>query len=575
MKSVIGYRLSVIGKQGARQFALGILLSVVFCSQISVVRAQEPGGEEPPAPLVSTAPVQYTVESGDTLMGVARKAYGDSSGWKAVYETNKAQILAAGGLKEGLILTLPVPGSEPAVKLPVEKALPPEGSFARADVTVQQQLESGLAELAALREAMVKEKIPMNRKLSDLEDELSNVRKDYQQTTRLLDSRTLDLSNLNSEIKSRQEEKTYLSNLLGEYIRNFESRLHIAELQRYKAPLATAKLAPENSNLSDLEIFQAQTALLSVSLDRLHDALGGTRFEGTAVDAGGLVKHGVFALIGPAALFRSDDGKAVGTAEQRLGSLEPAVISFNSAASAKAAASVVTGSKGEFPLDPTLGNAHKIEATRESLWAHICKGGPVMVPILGLAFAALLVALYKWVGLARIQSPSKAHINTLLNAVAQHDRPAAVAAAASIGGPAGEMLSIGVEHIKEPRDLVEEVMYEKILAVRLKVQSLLPFVAISASSAPLLGLLGTVTGIINTFKLITVFGSGDVKTLSGGISEALITTEYGLIVAIPSLLLHAFLSRKARSVTDEMEKAAVGLINQLSKTPYHHTEDAA
>ena len=75
------------------------------------------------------------------------------------------------------------------------------------------------------------------------------------------------------------------------------------------------------------------------------------------------------------------------------------------------------------------------------------------------------------------------------------------------------------------------------------------------------------TGIINTFKLITVFGSGDVKTLSSGISEALITTEYGLIVAIPSLLLHAFLSRKAKGVTDQMEKAAIAFINQVSKTP--------
>jgi biopolymer transport protein ExbB len=90
-------------------------------------------------------------------------------------------------------------------------------------------------------------------------------------------------------------------------------------------------------------------------------------------------------------------------------------------------------------------------------------------------------------------------------------------------------------------------------------------VAISAASAPLLGLLGTVTGIMNTFKLITVFGTGDVKTLSSGISEALITTEYGLIVAIPSLLLHAYLSRKARSIGDEMEKNALALMNEIGK----------
>ena len=116
-------------------------------------------------------------------------------------------------------------------------------------------------------------------------------------------------------------------------------------------------------------------------------------------------------------------------------------------------------------------------------------------------------------------------------------------------------------------------MYEQVLTTRLRLQGLLPFIAICAASAPLLGLLGTVTGIINTFKMITIFGSGDVKSLSGGISEALITTKFGLIVAIPSLLLHAFLSRKARGVVGRMEAAGVAFINQIGKTPMTRPAD--
>jgi biopolymer transport protein ExbB len=135
------------------------------------------------------------------------------------------------------------------------------------------------------------------------------------------------------------------------------------------------------------------------------------------------------------------------------------------------------------------------------------------------------------------------------------------------------MLAVGVEHLREPRELIEEVMYETVLTTRLKLERMLPFISICAASAPLLGLLGTVTGIISTFKLITIFGSGDVKTLSGGISEALITTEFGLIVAIPSLLLHAFLSRKARGVVQQMEATGVALVNQISKTPWERGED--
>ena len=96
---------------------------------------------------------------------------------------------------------------------------------------------------------------------------------------------------------------------------------------------------------------------------------------------------------------------------------------------------------------------------------------------------------------------------------------------------------------------------------QIRVESYLPVVAIAAATAPLLGLLGTVTGMINTFKVISVFGTGDPKTLSGGISEALVTTEFGLIVAIPSLLIHAVISRKAKGVMGAMEQISVAFIN--------------
>ncbi len=453
-------------------------------------------------------------------------------------------------------------------------------SFESAVSGVQRQLEESLAELNQLREQVANEKIPLSRKLKKLERQRADTRLEYQQTSGLLDSTSLDLSNMRTEIKSRREEATYLSNLLSEYIRNFESGLHIAELQRYRDVLESAKLAPENRDLSNQEIYQWQAELVTASLGRLEDALGGTRFAGTAVDANGVVNPGTFVLMGPAALFRSEDGLQIGTAEQRLGSLEPAIIGFKTVGDVDAAEQLITASTGHFPLDPTLGNAHKIEATQESLLEHVQKGGPVMIPIFALAGAALLVALYKWFGLLAIRKPSRRQIGVMLDAVAQHDEAAAARAAGRIKGPVGNMLATGVEHLRAPRDLIEEVMYEVVLTTRLKLQRMLPFISICAAAAPLLGLLGTVTGIINTFKLITVFGTGDVKTLSGGISEALITTKFGLIVAVPSLLLHAFLSRKARGVIDQMEKAAIAFANQVSKAQderlhNHTTSDTA
>jgi hypothetical protein len=526
-----------------------------------------------------------------------------------------------------------------------EKPETPERSFGDAADAVHRQLQESVEEYNALQERIRNEKLPLSKKLNDLEAELIRVRKTYQETSRLLDNRTLDLSNLRNEIKTRQEEATYLSNLLAEYIRNFESRLHIAELQRYKKLLEAARLAPENKILSREEVYDTQAGLLKTSLERLHEILAGTRFEGTAVDANGMVKPGTFVIVGPAAVFRSGDGQHVGSAEQRIGSLEPAVIPFANPEDAAAAAELVADAKGVFPLDPTLGNAHKIESTEETLLEHIAKGGPVMYPILAMAGAATLVGLYKWTRLALVRRPSPKRMSALHAAIIRHDEDAVQLETAALqkvrprflhdlvaGGivgallgyaafhllrayqpqaldrldflepryhvwflvgagavllgllwhllnricarsPVGAMLAIGVEHRREPRELIEEVMYEQVLSTRLKLQSLLPFVAIAASSAPLLGLLGTVTGIINTFKLITVFGSGDVKTLSAGISEALITTEFGLIVAIPSLLMYAFLSRKARGVVGEMEKAAVALANQIGKSPFAYEGD--
>jgi biopolymer transport protein ExbB len=454
-----------------------------------------------------------------------------------------------------------------------QPAQPAKSGFDSAAQSAQQKLEQSVAELNALREQIAVEKVPLSQRLSDLENELIKVRLGYQKASRLLDTRTLDLNNLRSEIKSRHEESSYLSNLLGEYTRNLESRLHIAEIQRYREPLERAKLSTENSNLSEQEIYQAQTNLLNVSLERLNDALGGSSFKGTAVDSSGLVQPGAFVMVGPSAIFRSDDGKNIGTVEQRIGSLEPSIIVFGNPADAQAAGQMVTDSIGTFPLDPTMGNAHKIEQTEETLVEHVKKGGPVMWPIFIIAGAALIVAIFKWLSMVFIRTPSQKKIYELLKAIACHDHTKAMQKTKEIGGPVGKMLTAGVEHIKEPRELIEEVMYEHVLAVRLRLQRMLPFIALTSSSAPLLGLLGTVTGIMNTFTLMTVFGTGDVKTLSSGISEALITTEYGLYVAIPSLLMYAFLSRKAKSVIDEMEKAAVAFINQVSKTPYQAVED--
>lgn len=444
-------------------------------------------------------------------------------------------------------------------------ALASLGAYAESP-DMQTKLETSLQELSVVRASISKEKLPMVKGLNALEDELMTVRQENQKITRQLDSRNLDLNNLRSEIKTRKEEKSYISNLLGEYTRNFESRLHIAELAQYRDVIDTAALAPDNSNLSAEEIYVKQTALVETSIARLQGAVGGSTFAGTAAGEDGLVKKGQVVLIGPVALYASDDGSLAGIAEQRLGSLEPTVIPLADAGMEQMVRDTVKNHKGEFPFDPSLGNARKIEETKETLGEHLKKGGLVVWPIVGMFFLAVGVAIVKWIQLALIPMPSDKDIQPVLNSMLKNNHSAALDQVSKIKGPTGIMLRSGVEHIAEPKDLVEEVMYEQMLTTRLGVNKWTSIIAVCASSSPLLGLLGTVTGIINTFKLITVFGSGDVKTLSGGISEALITTELGLIVAIFSLVLYAFLSRKARGITDRMEQIAILFMNRATRT---------
>ena len=437
--------------------------------------------------------------------------------------------------------------------------------FQTAASNIQVELRQAMDELDALYTSIAEEKLPLGAELSRLQEQLLAQRSEFQATSRQLDGRTLELSNLRSEVKARQDEALYLRNLLTEYMRNFESRLHVAERQRYDVELVAGTLAIENTSLSEAVVYAAQLRVLNLSLDRLGDAQGGARFPGTALDPTGAVLPGSFLVVGPAGFFAADDHSVLGLLEQRLNSAMPAAVPFRQEADREAVSTLFANGSGALPFDPTLGNAEKMEATDETLVEHLKKGGAVMIPILIMAALALLVSLYKWLSMALQRAPSERQVRGLLEAVGSGDAELASKRAAQLKGTLGKMLSAGVRHMREPRDLVEEVMYEVVLTTRLKLNSYLPFISICAASAPLLGLLGTVTGIINTFKMITVFGSGDVKSLSGGISEALITTKFGLIVAIPSLLLHAFLSRKAKGAIDRMERGAIGLVNEIGK----------
>jgi biopolymer transport protein ExbB len=173
------------------------------------------------------------------------------------------------------------------------------------------------------------------------------------------------------------------------------------------------------------------------------------------------------------------------------------------------------------------------------------------------------LALVKWVQLSRVRLASERDLQLVLRHLESRDQDRALEHARGIPGPAGNLLATAVKHSDEKKEYIEEVLYEKMLGARSTLERGLSFLALAATTGPLLGLLGTVMGMIATFKMISSFGSGDPKQLAAGISEALICTATGMAVAIPSLLFHAFLSRKAKGIIGSMEQTAVGFINGI------------
>ncbi len=211
-------------------------------------------------------------------------------------------------------------------------------------------------------------------------------------------------------------------------------------------------------------------------------------------------------------------------------------------------------SLGKIPLVKTRTFKQKIEA-----------GGVWIYPILAFGAMAFLVSIFKAftsLSMGRISPECVAKISSLLE---KGDEAGAVKLAENAPKPHSAMLKKFLENRGISKSLTEEIAYEQMLSCGEKLFSGLGVVAVSAAISPLLGLLGTVTGIIKTFGDLSVYGAGNPQLMSGGISEALITTEFGLMVAIPSFVLHAVLSRRGKAILSDMEKAASEYISKNCK----------
>jgi biopolymer transport protein ExbB len=226
----------------------------------------------------------------------------------------------------------------------------------------------------------------------------------------------------------------------------------------------------------------------------------------------------------------------------------------------------MAGKSDAVPMDISRGGALNQLIHDLSLMDQIPKGGPIVWPIIVILALGALITLERIFFILK----RKIKLETVCGwietqAAARNWEACAETCEKYSKNPVIRVIRSGVDSRNLPREDMENAVQEAILKEIPPMERFLSTMGMLAAIAPLLGLLGTVTGMIDTFHVITMHGTGDPRMMSGGISEALVTTMLGLSVAIPIMLSHTLLSRAVENSVGMMEEKAVALINIVQK----------
>ncbi|MBN2373931.1 MotA/TolQ/ExbB proton channel family protein [bacterium] len=200
----------------------------------------------------------------------------------------------------------------------------------------------------------------------------------------------------------------------------------------------------------------------------------------------------------------------------------------------------------------------------------IFKGGIMMIPILCCSVIALAITLERFYSLreSRIHPPE--FVSKMKKVLNEDMVQEAIAICSHNLLPIAKVMEAGILKKDQPRDHIKEAIEH---AGKKEADKLFRYLAVLATIAiisPLLGLLGTVTGMIKVFQVIALQGVGHPTAMAGGISEALITTAAGLIVAIPTLVVHNYFLKKANAYVLEMESTSMELLDILEERTREH-----
>ena len=418
-----------------------------------------------------------------------------------------------------------------------------------AYLSVKRDIEKSTYELNKLRDEISSERIKSSEEFENLKEEVFSLRKEYEGIREKLKEENLE--KISEELSYLENDVKFTSSLIKEFRREMGKALIVPKIKEYSSSFKEIDKILEKSPI------EAVSPLLRLVRKTIDESKKPDIFEGNCLDDEGIYHKGKFIVFGPISYFYSKDISGI-VGINGESALPMVVYPLRKEKLMK----LLNGEYTLMPLDISMGEAIKVEKFRKNWKDYIISGGIVMIPILGLGFLCFIIIIWKFFSLSRMKIGESA-TKEIADLVKENKFEEATEKIKLLGRPLSPILSEIIEHRSATREDIEEITHERVLSQLPFLQSHLSTLAVSASASPLLGLLGTVTGMIHTFNLVTLFGTGQAKLLSGGISEALITTEFGLAIAIPVLLIHAYFSRKVRKIIDTLELETLSLINAI------------
>jgi biopolymer transport protein ExbB len=333
-----------------------------------------------------------------------------------------------------------------------------------------------------------------------------------------------------------------------------------------RTSLVPDRLAPLDRMARSREFpgLEAISALGGLLLDEIASGRTVERLDGTFLGPDGQARNG--SLLRAGSLFFGATDQDGHTYLLTPGSIPPQAVAATPGAASDAIGSWADGSGLVLPMDPTNGAALSLLQARRTLDDWVQGGGLLLWPILAIGLAALLAVLYKGARLFSARPCPRDFADRLRTARDADGWTGVERLLKSMPRSPAARVLLWTTPDAAP-DLRDKRLQEGFLSELRRLESWLGFIAVMAAVAPLLGLLGTVTGMIDSFQAVTVFGTANPRIMSSGISEALITTQAGLGVAIPAMLLHQFLKQRVQALSGDMEQQCAAVQALLAAAP--------